>query len=442
MLSFVEKIVFILIALGAMGASFITFRKMFRAIGKGVQPINWKDALFNFPKGVKVFISQETLFKTRPIIGFIHALVAWGFTLYLLVNIVDVLYGFIPGFHFFSNYLVGKLYRLFVDFFTVMVLIGVIYFLVRRFIFNDNRLIINQPVMLSEEARAGMRRDSLIVGFFILFHVGARFLSASFEIAKNSADSFQPAATIVSLLWANFSEENIILFEHITWWIALGLILGFLPYFPYTKHAHLFMGPLNFMVEKERSSMASLETIDFEDDSIDQFGAGKIEHLPQKQILDAYSCIQCSRCQDACPAYETGKELSPSALEINKRYFLNNHLDEFIDGSIPDASITDILLTDEAAWSCTTCGFCVEVCPVGNEPMLDILRARQDLVMMESKFPKDAMETFDKIENYGNPWGLSPQERENWMEGRNVPLMREKKRGRGIILGWMCWCLR
>ena len=136
MLSLVEKIVFILIALGAMGASFITFRKMFRAIGKGVQPINWKDALFNFPKGIKVFISQETLFKTRPIIGFIHALVAWGFTLYLIVNIVDVLYGFIPGFHFFSNYLVGKLYRLFVDFFTVMVLIGVIYFLVRRFIFT------------------------------------------------------------------------------------------------------------------------------------------------------------------------------------------------------------------------------------------------------------------------------------------------------------------
>ena len=115
MLSLVEKIVFILIALGAMGASFITFRKMFRAIGKGAQPINWKDALLNFSKGLKVFISQKTLFKTRPVIGFIHALVAWGFTLYLLVNVVDVLYGFIPGFHFFPNYLIGKLYRLFVE---------------------------------------------------------------------------------------------------------------------------------------------------------------------------------------------------------------------------------------------------------------------------------------------------------------------------------------
>ena len=434
MLTDIEKIIFILFAIIAIGLSYTTFNKMFKAIGVGSQQIDWKRALLNFPKGLEVFISQRTLFKTRPVIGFIHALVAWGFTLYLVVNIVDVLYGFIPGFHFFPNYFIGKVYRLFVDIFTVLVLLGVVYFLVRRFIFKDNRLVINEPVMLNDLAKKGMRNDSLIVGLFIFLHVGSRLLAASFEIARNGSDTFQPAATTIALLWSDFSQESIIISEHIFWWIALGLILGFLPYFPFTKHAHLFMGPLNYMAKTERKSMAALEAIDFEDDSIDQFGAGQLGHLPQSQILDAYACIQCSRCQDACPAYETGKELSPSALEINKRYFLNNHLDEFINGSIPDAAITDILLTDEAAWSCTTCGYCVEVCPVGNEPMLDILRARQDLVMMESKFPQEAMETFDKIENYGNPWGLSPQEREVWMEGKEVPLMRDKKEAE--VLYW------
>ena len=434
MLTDIEKIIFILLAIIAIGLSYTTFNKMFKAIGVGSQQIDWKRALLNFPKGIEVFISQRTLFKTRPVIGFIHALVAWGFTLYLVVNIVDLLYGFIPGFHFFPNYFIGKVYRLFVDIFTVLVLLGVVYFLVRRFIFKDNRLVINEPVMLNDLAKKGMRNDSLIVGLFIFLHVGSRLLAASFEIARNGSDTFQPAATTIALLWSDFSQESIIISEHIFWWIALGLILGFLPYFPFTKHAHLFMGPLNYMAKTERKSMAALEAIDFEDDSIDQFGAGQLGHLPQSQILDAYACIQCSRCQDACPAYETGKELSPSALEINKRYFLNNHLDEFINGSIPDAAITDILLTDEAAWSCTTCGYCVEVCPVGNEPMLDILRARQDLVMMESKFPQEAMETFDKIENYGNPWGLSPQEREVWMEGKDVPLMREKKEAE--VLYW------
>ena len=434
MLTDIEKIIFILFAIIAIGLSYTTFNKMFKAIGVGSQQIDWKRALLNFPKGLEVFISQRTLFKTRPVIGFIHALVAWGFTLYLVVNIVDVLYGFIPGFHFFPNYFIGKVYRLFVDIFTVLVLLGVVYFLVRRFIFKDNRLVINEPVMLNDLAKKGMRNDSLIVGLFIFLHVGSRLLAASFEIARNGSDTFQPAATTIALLWSDFSQESILISEHIFWWIALGLILGFLPYFPFTKHAHLFMGPLNYMAKTERKSMAALEAIDFEDDSIDQFGAGQLGHLPQSQILDAYACIQCSRCQDACPAYETGKELSPSALEINKRYFLNSHLDEFINGSIPDAAITDILLTDEAAWSCTTCGYCVEVCPVGNEPMLDILRARQDLVMMESKFPQEAMETFDKIENYGNPWGLSPQEREVWMEGKEVPLMRDKKEAE--VLYW------
>ena len=124
----------------------------------------------------------------------------------------------------------------------------------------------------------------------------------------------------------------------------------------------------------------------------------------------------------------TGKELSPSAIEINKRYFLNENSDTLAKNGYVDKALTDWMLTEEAAWSCTTCGYCVEVCPVGNEPMVDILRARQDLVMMESKFPEEAMETFEKMENYGNPWGLSPQDREVWMDGYNVPLMREKKK--------------
>jgi len=383
--------------------------------------------LLNWPKGLAAFIGQKTLFKTRPVVGFIHALVAWGFTFYLIVNVFDVLYGFIPGFHFFPNYIIGKAYRIFVDIFTVLVLFGVIYFLVRRFITKDYRLEINSPVMLSDEAKVGMKRDSLLVGAFILLHVGSRFLSASFEIAQNKPDWYQPAATMLSMSWAGMDFESLVMFEHISWWLALGLILGFLPYFPYSKHAHLFMGPLNIMALEDRSSMTAIETINFEDDSIEQFGAKSLKDLPQTQLLDAYACIQCSRCQDACPAYETGKELSPSALEINKRYFINSNARSLIEGEAKEIPLTDWMLTEEAAWSCTTCGFCVEVCPVGNEPMLDILRARQDLVMMESKFPKDAMETFDKIENYGNPWGLSPQDREKWMDGRDVPLIREKK---------------
>ena len=413
--------------IGSFGASYITFKKMFKVILTGTNPIIWTEVIKNWNAGLIAFISQKTLFKTRPVVGFIHALVAWGFTLYLLVNIIDVLYGFIPNFKFLPNSITGDIYRLFVDTFSILVLLGVFYFLARRFIIQEDRLTIKDPVLLSDRAKAGMKFDSFIVGAFIIVHIGSRFLSASFEIAIHGTDWSQPAANIVATLWSTLSPNTLTIAEHVTWWLALGLILLFLPYFPYSKHAHLFMGPLNIMASEKRRSMAAIETINFEDEELDQFGALHIQHLPQTQLLDGYACIQCSRCQDACPAYETGKELSPSALEINKRYFINDNISTIANGESIDKALTDWMLTEEAAWSCTTCGYCVEVCPVGNEPMIDILRARQNLVMMESNFPQDAVETFEKMENYGNPWGLSPQDRENWMDGLDVPLMREKK---------------
>ena len=420
--------------IGSFGASYITFKKMFKVILAGTNPIIWTDVIKNWNAGLIAFISQKTLFKTRPVVGFIHALVAWGFTLYLLVNIIDVLYGFIPNFKFLPNSITGDIFRLFVDTFSILVLLGVFYFLARRFIIQEDRLTIKDPVLLSDRAKAGMKFDSFIVGAFIIVHIGSRFLSASFEIAIHGTDWSQPAANMVATLWSTLSPNTLTIAEHVTWWLALGLILLFLPYFPYSKHAHLFMGPLNIMASEKRRSMAAIETINFEDEELDQFGAAQIQHLPQTQLLDGYACIQCSRCQDACPAYETGKELSPSALEINKRYFINDNVSTIANGESIDKALTDWMLTEEAAWSCTTCGYCIEVCPVGNEPMIDILRARQNLVMMESNFPQDAVETFEKMENYGNPWGLSPQDRENWMDGLNVPLMREKKNAE--VLYW------
>ena len=434
MLTLIEKIIFLLLTIGCLGYSFVTFSKMFNVIGLGSNPLNWGKIAKNWKAGFFAFFSQKTLFKTRPVVGLVHAFVAWGFTLYLAVNVVDVLYGFIPDFQFFPNHILGDLYRLFVDSFSLIVIFGVAYFLVRRFIQKDNRLKIEKPVMLSELALSGMRFDSLLVGSFIIFHVGSRFLSASFEIANSQSDWSQPGANLVAKLWMNLNPNTIVIMEHITWWMALGLILAFLPYFPKSKHAHLFMGPLNIMAKEERKSMAAIEKIDFEDETLEQFGSSRLHHLPQTQLLDTYSCIQCNRCQDACPAYVTGKELSPSALEINKRYFVNENLTDLANGKELDIPLTDWMLTEEAAWSCTTCGYCVEVCPVGNEPMVDILRVRQDLVMMEAKFPQEAMETFEKIENYGNPWGLSPKDREKWMEGRDVPLMREKKEAE--VLYW------
>ena len=434
MLTGLERVAFVALVVLSITLSITTFSRMFKVISRGTDPLDWRAIVRNWPRGLAIFLSQKTLFKTRPVVGAIHAGVAWGFTLYLLVNIIDVLYGMIPNFRFLPDSIFGDVYRFFVDIFSMLVLLGVVVFLFRRFVFKDKRLETNDPVMLSSSAKKGIKRDSVIVGLFIVLHVGFRFVGASFEIALHGSDYSQPGANFMASLWTNLSYRSLVFGEHICWWMALGLILLFTPYFPYSKHAHLFMGPLNYMASKDRRSLTTLEIMDLEDETIEQFGASKLEHLPQKELLDGYACIMCNRCQDICPAYQTGTELSPAALEINKRYYYNDNMKDFANGSDSLESLSKWMLSEEAAWSCTTCGFCIEACPVGNEPMVDILRMRQDLVLMESNFPRDAMEVFDKIETYGNPWGMPAQDREKWTVGMDVPLMREK--GSADYLYW------
>jgi Fe-S oxidoreductase len=428
MLTLWEKLLFIILVAASATISVRTFTLMIRAIGRGAEPIDWQKALKKWPHGLWIFLSQRTLFTTRPVAGFIHALVAWGFTLYMLVNLIDVLEGLIPGFHFFPEHWIGFAYRLFVDIFTVLVLLGVVYFLVRRFIFHSPLLKINSPVLIAETTRRGISRDSAIVGFFILFHVGFRLVHASFAVALhgNGFDMSQPAASTLAMAWSGMEGTALTLGLHLGWWLALGLILAFIPYFPYSKHAHLFMAPINHMAKPERRAPAVLEPIDLENEELEQFGVAKLEHLPQTEIFDAYACIMCNRCQDACPAYTTGKPLSPSALEVNKRYYLNEHLKTFADGAESEEAMRQWAISDDAIWACTSCGYCVEVCPVANEPMVDILRLRQDLTLMESDFPQEAVGLFKKLENNGNPWGISQQDRDKWTEGLDVPRISEK----------------
>jgi len=156
-----------------------------------------------------------------------------------------------------------------------------------------------------------------------------------------------------------------------------------------------------------------MERIDFEDENAEQFGIANMVHMDKTQLMDAYACIMCNRCQMACPAYLTGKELSPSALEINKRYFLNEFGQKFISGEEIDQSLIKFGLTESALWACTSCAACVEICPVGNEPMYDILNIRRDRILMEAKFPSQLQGAFNGMERNGNPWNMN-KDRMEW----------------------------
>ncbi len=434
MLSVPEKVVFVLLAAASFYFAFLGFSRVVRVVGRGqVGPLPRTNRLgARAVKGVLKTLSQRTVFRARPVASTFHAFIFYGFVLYLIVNVVDGLNGFLPP-SWTSRLdfgVAGDLYRLMADVLTVLILVGMVFFLARRFLARPTTLQQNERTLLHEDvARGAVRRDSLVVGVFIILHVGFRLTAESFLLAaEGHSDPYQPFASLLAA--AIGPGEGRMLGWHVGWWGALGLILAFLPYFPRSKHIHLFATPAKFTLERrdadlEPVPLGVLEPVDLEDESAEQFGAARLEHLRYPQVLDAYACIQCNRCSNVCPANQTGKALSPAALEVNKRYELNLIADPFAGGEESPRPLTEFAISPEAVWACTTCGACMEVCPVGCEQMIDIVDIRRDLVMMQGEFPAELQNAFRGMERTGNPWGIAQDKRMEWAEGMTVPTVEE-----------------
>jgi Fe-S oxidoreductase len=428
-----EKILFFVLATVATYYATLGFGRVIAAIASGQR--HAFDRFDGLPRRIGAALvrtlSQRTVFRARRWVSLLHSFIFFGFTFYLLVNILDGLKGYLPEALLarIDLGLLGDLYRLAADVFTLLVLIGVAFMLLRRFAAGDPRLEHRESTPLHEKVQAGgTRRDSLIVGLFILLHVGFRLTGEGFLLASEGhLDPWQPTASALAAL-VGFGEGRIIGW-HIGWWGALGLIVGFLPYFPRSKHLHLFAAPVNFAFEPhrdgERLPSGALPPIDFEDETLEQFGVARLEELRWPQLLDPYACIQCNRCADVCPANRTGKALSPAALEINKRYELTLAAGALAAGEPSPRPLLDFAISPEALWACTTCGACMEVCPVGCEQMIDIVDLRRERVMMEGDFPAELQNAFRGLERAGNPWGIGREKRMEWAEGMAVPTVEE-----------------
>jgi Fe-S oxidoreductase len=422
-----EKIIFLLAVLASLYAGWLVAKRIAGIIGRGKGKIDWGVVPKRLVGVLAKTASLQPTWKIRFWPTLFHAFVAWGFIYYLLVNLLDVLRGLFAGFPFPGEGALSGVYKLLGDLLSVGVLVGMLALIIRRFVLNSNELQARENVLLDAKVRAGIRRDSAIVASFILTHVGSRFLGESVAVAASGeADPWQPFASLVAKLWGGVSESGLVILEHLFFWLALGTILAFIPYFLYTKHIHLVFAPLNFLLKPERRSMGELAKIDFDDESLEQFGATRLEDLGWEQLMDSYACIMCYRCQQVCPAYHTGKVLSPAALEINKRYFLNAEGARLARGEASSQTLLEMAIPAEAVWACTACGACVDICPVNNEPMRDILEIRRALVLMDSDFPDQLQAAFRGMERNTNPWNISPAERMKWAEGLNVPTIEQE----------------
>jgi Fe-S oxidoreductase len=425
MLTLLEKVIFVIAALITVALVLRAAVRIVRIIGRGHGKPDWKLIPRRLLDTAVKTLALTPTWRKRLVTSLLHAMVVWAFMFYLFVNIGDSLEGLLPDFIFLGSGVVGNGYRLLADLLSVSALVGMAALLVRRFIVRAPELRIRETTLVHPKARPGIRRDSLIVGFFILLHVGGRFAAQTFKLALNGADPWQPFASAVSGLLSGLSDSSLVFGEHAGFWLAIGLIMAFFPYFLYSKHIHIFMAPLNFLLRPQRPSPGQLDKLNFEDTTVEQFGATRIEDFAWHQVLDAYACIMCNRCQDACPAYNTGKVLSPAALEINKRYFLNDEGARLAKGEASTKPLLEFAITEEAVLACTACGACTDICPVGNDPMRDIMDIRRSMVLMENKAPDQWQVAFRGMERSVNPWNVPPTERLKWAEGLNVPTIEQ-----------------
>ncbi|MFD2609973.1 heterodisulfide reductase-related iron-sulfur binding cluster [Deinococcus taklimakanensis] len=447
MLPLTHKILFLLFALIAGAFAVWGFYRLYLRVRRGAPATEMR--LNNLPERVGyalvTSLTQSRTFKKRRWISVLHSFIFYGFTYYLLVNVVDALEGY---FHFSisSSNPLGAVYNFLADLLSLGVLVGVVGLVIRRlwgksrrdFRFTEKTLL--HPLVKDNY----IKRDSLIVSSFIAFHVGSRVLGNAAKMVAESRefghyDSFQPfSSALGSALFGGLSEQAIQGWRIFGFWGALGSILAFMAYFPYSKHIHIFMAPLNYALKRPVNS-GTLPPMKGLEEAMEQeepkLGAEKLEDLEWPRLLDAYACIQCNRCQDVCPANATGKALSPAALEINKRMELNviaAHPSPFTlkpaafeSGASTAHPLLEFAINEESVWACTTCGACMEVCPVQDEQMLDIIDIRRHQVMVAGEFPPQLQTAFRGMERASNPWGISRDKRMEWAEGLKVPTIVE-----------------
>ena len=430
MLTTVERILFVLLALGCLYYGGQKFCAVYRAIGRGKADARFDHLAERIRRALWVVLTQQSVFKKRPIVSLLHAFVFYGFVFYFLVNFVDLLEGFF-GIHARGG--MWNLFNLAADLFTTSVLIGIIGLVLRRLFVQPKDFEFPANVPVQPEVRAGIFRDSTLVAGFIIFHVGCRLLFKATQLALEGRDAYQPVSSAFGAAFAGLVPGGQELLNHFFWWGALGSILLFIPYFPRSKHIHIFLAPVKLALKKDKAGV--LQPMDFEKEEV--FGAVKLEDFTWPRLLDSYSCIMCNRCQDVCPATNTGKALSPAAILINERYELNKILSDFSAGRESPRPLLDFALSEEAAWACTTCNACIEVCPVGNEQMLHIIDVRRERVLTAAEFPKGLQNTFNHMERAGNPFGMPADERLAWAKDLPFPVPTLEQKTDPEILYWV-----
>jgi Fe-S oxidoreductase len=353
---------------------------------------------------VTIVLGQRKLLQ-RFVPGLMHAFIFWGF-LVLLPTIMIAMIGIVDKTATLPWLGHQGWYAFLVDLFAVLVLVGVIAALYTRKVVRPRRF---EGSHLGE-ADLILALIATIATTLLLWHATRIALGLN-EWPASSA----PVSNALSHLFGRDSVTRVL--ERVFVWAHVLTILFFLAYLPRSKHLHIASAAFNVWFGRTRAG-GRLEPLRFDDPDVPEeelrFGAGTAADLTWKQVLDTFSCTECGRCQDACPAFATGKSLSPKLVIMG----LRDHVFAGDSGPlVPDA------VPEESVWDCVTCGACVQACPVSIEHVDHIVDLRRHLVMVESTFPSEAEPMLRDVERASNPWGRAQSERADWADELGVRVL-------------------
>lgn len=382
----------------------------------------------------KVAFGQSKM-QARPIPAFLHLIVYVGFIL-INIEVLEIVIDGIFGTHRVFAAPLGSFYNVVIGFFeilAVLVIVACVVFWYRRNVMKLERF--QKPEMKGwafKDANNILYIEiTLMCALLIMNAAEANFVDGHGFIVSNA----------LAPLFGGMEQQSLHFMERFFWWLHILGILAFLNYLPYSKHFHIILAfpntwysNLNAKGRFENMQSVTDEVKMMMDPNVDpfaappegaemkeseRFGAKDISDLNWVNVMNAYTCTECGRCTDMCPANKTGKLLSPRKVMMDTRdraEEIGANIDKNGEYKDDGKSLLDSYITREELWACTSCNACTEACPVNIDPLSIIMQMRQYLVMEESAAPKELNMMMTNIENNSAPWQFNQMDRLNWKD--------------------------
>jgi Fe-S oxidoreductase/nitrate reductase gamma subunit len=368
-----------------------------------------------FIRTTVVDILAHRRFLRDPYSGIMHLILFWGFVILLLAAAIDAVT------HYLNLHITGAPYlwfSLIVDMGGLLVLIGIIMAACRRYIWKPERL----NTILDDGIGLALIAVILITGYMV---EGLRQAATEISIHPDWA-VWSPGGFVFAKAFASMSQNSLLFWHRFLWWFHSALTIGAFIYvaLAFSKLQHIIVSPLNVFF-RSLGPVGTPAPIDIE--NAETLGAGDIKDFTWKQLLDLDACTNCGRCQDACPAWATGKPLSPRKVVQDLKAHMLKAANHQTNPSYNAPTLVGEAPSEAEIWACTTCAACQETCPVYVEHIVKIIDLRRNLVLAQSKMPETAQLMLRNMQSRGHPWAgvQSLRLRGDWTSGLELKLLAE-----------------